>query len=102
MYRIIGSKTGTVLAMTEQPNYITRAENGCFVLCPEEEALGIAWEGIPYALFGRELEGAAGTVLLSETDGGREIWVLSVAAADTDAMMVDQEYRITLMELGVE
>lgn len=102
MYQIINTGTGAVLAMTERPNYITRADNGCFVLCRPEEATGIAWEGIPYALLGQELEGASGTVLLSEVDGGQELQALSETAADTDAMMVDQELRITLMELGVE
>lgn len=102
MYQIMNKETGVVLAMTERPNYITRADNGCFALCRPEEATGIAWEGTPYALFGKELEGASGTVLLSEVDGGRELQALSEAATDTDAMMVDQELRITLMELGVE
>ena len=102
MYQIMDRETGTVLAMTEKPNYISRAENGCFVLCPEEEAQGVAWEGKPYALFGTELEGAAGTVLLSKVDGGEELRTLSLAAEDTDAMMVDQEYRLTLMELGID
>lgn len=102
MYRIMDHETGAVLDMTEKPNYINRAENGCFVLCSREEATGLAWEGKPYALFGKELEGAAGTVLLSEADGGREIRALETAAEDTDAMMVDQELRLTLMELGIE
>lgn len=102
MYKIINHETEAALAMTERPNYITRADNGCFVLCRPEEATGIAWEGIPYALLGQEMEGAAGTVLLSEVDGGQELQALSEAAEDTDAMMVDQELRLTLMELGVE
>lgn len=102
MYKIINKETGAVLAMTERPNYIRKADNGCLVLCAQTEATGIAWEGTPYALFGSELEGAEGTVLLSEMDGGSEIRALSQAAEDTDAMMVDQELRIILMELGVE
>lgn len=102
MYQIMYHETGAAFALTERPNYITRAENGCFVLCSREEATGLAWEGTPYALLGKDLEGAAGTVLLAEADGGREIRALETAAEDTDAMLVDQELRLTLMELGIE
>lgn len=101
MYRIIDNETGATVALTEAPNYITKADNGCFVLCRPEEAEGIAWEGSPYAILGKELEGAVGTVLLQKIDGGREIRTLETAAADTDTMMVDQEYRLTMLELGL-
>ena len=40
MFKI--TKDGATMAMTEAPNYIKQAENGCFVLCPEAEATGIA------------------------------------------------------------
>ena len=33
MFKI--TKDGATVAMTEAPNYIKQAENGCFVLCPE-------------------------------------------------------------------
>lgn len=101
MYKVINIETGAVLAMTEAPNYINKADNGCFVLCRPEEAEGIAWEGVPYALFGKELEGAAGTVNLVETDTGEVIRGVQLATEDTDAMMVDQEYRLTMLELGL-
>ena len=39
MFKI--TKDGATMAMTEAPNYIKQAENGCFVLCPEAEATGI-------------------------------------------------------------
>ena len=38
MFKI--TKDGATVAMTEAPNYIKQAENGCFVLCPEAEATG--------------------------------------------------------------
>lgn len=72
MYKII--KDGTTLAMTEAPNYVRQAENGCFVLCAAEEAAGIAHMGTVYHLLGRqELDGAEITVMLEKADAGEEI-----------------------------
>ena len=51
MFKI--TKDGATVAMTEAPNYIKQAENGCFVLCPEAEATGIAHNGTVYHLLGR-------------------------------------------------
>ena len=57
MFKII--KEGTSLGMTEAPIYVRQAENGCFVLCQEGQATGIAYGGTVYHLLGREaLEGA--------------------------------------------
>lgn len=71
MYKII--RDGATIGMTEAPTYIKRHENGCFVLCPDPEASGITFEGTAYHLLGREeLEGVA-SVMLEETDAGREI-----------------------------
>lgn len=71
MYRI--TKDGARLGMTERPNYIKKAPNGCLVLCPESEAEGIAWEGGVYHLLGREELSEAPTVMLVEVDGGSEV-----------------------------
>lgn len=43
MYRII--KNGAELALIEAPSYVRQARNGCFVLCQEAEAAGIAITG---------------------------------------------------------
>ena len=57
MFKII--KEGTSLGMTEAPTYVRQAENGCFVLCREAQATGIAYGGTVYHLLGREaVEGA--------------------------------------------
>lgn len=72
MFKII--KDGATIAMTEAPNYVKRQGNGCLALCQEPEAEGIAHAGEVFHLLGRqELEGAAGTVMLEETDAGEEI-----------------------------
>ena len=68
MYRIV--KDGAALALIEAPTYVRQAGNGCFVLCQEAEAVGIAYGGAVYHLLGLEdLEGAE-SVILEETDAG--------------------------------
>lgn len=45
MYKITTS-AGTFTA--EKPNFIKKHTNGCFVLCKQEEAEGVAHNGTPY------------------------------------------------------
>lgn len=81
MFKI--TKDGATVAMTEAPNYIKQAENGCFVLCPEAEATGIAHNGTVYHLLGRpDMAGAEITIMLEETDAGAEIQAASVSAME--------------------
>ena len=71
MFRI--NRNGDCIGMTEAPNYVKPSENGSYVLCPEPEASGIAYNGVVYHLLGRDpLEGVE-TVMLEETDAGAEI-----------------------------
>ena len=104
MYKIRNTGTGASVGMTEAPNYIKKAENGCYVLCPEPEASGIAFEGTPYRLLGRESPEGMGVldiVMLEETDAGPMVAAAHDLSADIDGLTVDHEYRITLLELGV-
>lgn len=72
MFKIL--KDGAQIGMTEAPNYIKLAPNGCYNLCPEPEAQGIVFSGTVYQLIGREeMEGSLDTVSLEETDAGNEI-----------------------------
>ena len=77
MFRVI--KDGVTLGMTESPTYIKAADNGCYVLCPEPEAQGIAFEGVPYHVVGREAMDGAEDVLLENVDAGASL----AAAAET-------------------
>ena len=104
MFKITRASDGKSLGMTEAPIYIKQAENGCYNLCPEPEASGIAFEGKPYRLLGREIpEGMAGleSVMLQETDTGPMIEESRQLSLDIDGLTVDHEYRITLLELGL-
>ncbi|MEG1593368.1 MAG: hypothetical protein RR350_03080 [Oscillibacter sp.] len=99
MYKII--KDGTTLAMTEAPNYIKRQGNGCLALCAAEEAAGIAHAGTVYHLLGHPpLEGVE-TVVLEAADTGTMLVETRQATDDADALNVDQEYRLTILELGI-
>ncbi len=99
MLRVI--KDGISLGMTEAPNYVKQAHNGCYVLCPEPEASGIAFGGVVYHLLGRKNLDGTETVRLELVDAGVELAGTKMAQEDADAMNVDQEYRLTLLELGV-
>lgn len=79
MYRII--KDGTELALIEAPSYVRQARNGCFVLCQEAEAAGIAYNGTVYHLLGREALEGAESVILEVADAGVEIQAARESAA---------------------
>lgn len=99
MYEII--KDGTVLALTESPNYIRLHPDGFYILCEQSEAHGVALNGTPYHLFGRKPMDGLETVVLVKIDSGRILREQETAQEDSDAMTVDHEYRLTLLELGV-
>ena len=80
MFKII--KDGTSLGMTEAPTYVRQAENGCFVLCQEGQATGIAYGGTVYHLLGREALEGAESVIREETDAGAEIQAAGESAAN--------------------
>lgn len=80
MIKII--KDGTSLGMTEAPAYVRQAENGCFVLCQEAEATGIAHNGTVYHLLGREALEGAESVILEAADAGAEIQAAGESAAN--------------------
>ncbi len=104
MYKII--KGADVIGIVEKPRYIKKID-GIYVEADETDAQGVAFHSVPYNLPGGEMEGLE-TVLVTEVDGGEYILsqqntvdTMSKNSADTDAMLVDQEYRLTLLELGL-
>ena len=91
MYKII-THTGET-HLTEKPTFIRKHENGCFVLTDVNHADGVAYHGTPY-LF-------ADGAICYEVDKGADILETEKTVSDNDAMSVDQEYRLTLLELGL-
>lgn len=99
MYKII--KDGAVLAQTEAVNYVCLQDNGCYALCDERDALGIVHGGTVYHLLGRDALAGCDSVVLEQFDAGAELNATTLAVENADAMNVDQEYRLTLLELGI-
>ena len=70
MYPIIKVSDGTEIGVTDAIEFIRYGKNGCFVPAAQDEAIGVAYNCIPYKLIGHdEIEGAD-TVVVSEIDGG--------------------------------
>lgn len=102
MFKIIKASDGTVLALTEDVTYIKKADNGCYIICPEPDASGISYSGTPYHLLGRDPMGDdLESIMLEQTDIGSWIMEAKAAIEDADEMNVDQAYRLTLLELNV-
>lgn len=102
MFKIIKASDGTVLALTEDVTYIKKADNGCYILCPEPDASGISYAGTPYQLLDRDPMGDdLENVMLEQTDIGSWVTETQTAIEDADALNVDQAYRLTLLELGI-
>lgn len=89
MFRII--KDGAGIGLTENLNYIKKAENGCYILCPEPDASGIVFEGVTYHLLGRDAMDELETVALEKADAGNEI----TKAVETNGIVF-----VTLAEAG--
>lgn len=102
MFVVTDAGTHEVIGITSNPNYITQSDNGSFVLVDKRAARGVAFEGSPYNLLGEKpMDRAVGTVYLVEKDEGDAIFQSSQAQADSDALSVDHELRITMLEMGV-
>lgn len=102
MYKIVKASDGTVLALTEDVTYIKKADNGCYIICPEPDASGIYYAGTPYHLLGRDPMGDdLESIMLEQTDIGSWIMEAKAAIEDADEMNVGQAYRLTLLELNV-
>ena len=98
MYKII--KNGEVVAITEKLNFIKQGENGVYYSCTEKEAQGVAVKNKPYNLLGREAMAELETVIAVKVDAGEILYTGETEQTDTDAIVIDHEYRLTLLELG--
>lgn len=79
--------------LTEKVNYIRVHTTGVYLLTDVNHAEGVAYHGTPY-LF---RDGA----VVCEVDAGSNLSAAEKTVSDNDAMNVDQEYRLTLLELGL-
>lgn len=91
MYRITTPSGETFL--TEKPNFIRVHSNGVYILTDQARAEGVAHHGTPYLW----KDGA----ICYEVDSGDSVADLLKVATDVDALSIDHEYRLTLLELGI-
>ena len=88
MFKIIKASDGTVLALTEDVTYIKKADNGCYILCPEPDASGISYAGTPYHLLDRDPMGDdLESVMLEQTDIGSWVTETQTAIEDADCLL---------------
>lgn len=99
MYKII--KDGETIAITEKLRYIKQNGAGVFIGCNDKDAQGIAVKNTPYNLAGRGAMRGCETVVVLEVDGGDCIQAGEEMQTDTDALIIEHEYRLTLLEMGV-
>lgn len=91
MYRLTTPQGESYL--TEKVNYIRVHTSGVYLLTDVNHAEGVAYQGTPY-LF-------ADGAMVCEVDAGEAMQTTEKTVSDNDAMNVDQEYRLTLLELGL-
>lgn len=101
MYRIVSITTGAEIGVVDAVRYIKVGSSGSYTPAASEDATGVAVNGVAYDLMGHDEVKGADTVLVAEFDGGALVRSLGEVVEDADAMNVDQEYRLTLLELGL-
>lgn len=102
MYKILKKDDYTLLGLIEQPNFIKLQKNGCFNLTDEENAQGIVIDNQIYQLCGKnKLKGNYPKAKIIKIDNGEILASINEIQGNMDELLIDQEYRLTLLELGV-
>lgn len=71
MVKITKTADNAELGYTDNLVYIKLADNGCFVLCPKNEATGVVFNGTPYHIFtAPPLKDGCEDVAVTPVDGG--------------------------------
>lgn len=91
MYKITTPTGETYL--TEKLTYVRKHSGGVFLITDQKRAEGVGYQGNFY-LFS---DGAQ----VCEVDAGETLASTQQSVVDADSMNVDQEYRLTLLELGL-
>ena len=100
MYKI--TKTdGADIGYTDSVIYIKIASNGCFVQADKQNAIGVAYAGTPYNLFGHNEIPGVDEVMVVEQDGGQKIGTVELMNADLTETAVNLLYELDQLKLGV-
>ena len=82
---------------TERLLWVRLQPNGVYILCDETEGQGVILDGEIYHVDGREKIDKPTIYLYWQDD----VTAVSEATEGMEALVVDQEYRLILLELGV-
>lgn len=70
MYRIVKTDN-TEIGCTDTVRYIKIAANGCYVQCEQSAAIGLAYNGTAYNLFGHSEVAGADQVMVIKFDSAK-------------------------------
>lgn len=100
MYKI--TKTdGADIGYTDSVIYIKIASNGCFIQTDKQNAIGVAYAGTPYNLFGHNEIPGVDEVMVVEQDGGQNIGTVELMNADLTETAANLLYELDKLKLGV-
>lgn len=89
-----------VVCYTSEPRYVVKSESGTFHPCEPIDATHVVAASTPYRIKYDETFDEP-VHQISTVDVGQVATENQSGLASLDKMTVDQEYRITLLELGV-
>lgn len=98
MYKII--KDDNTVTFVDNPVFVKQLSNGNYTPVDKNIATGIVVNNVIYAFDGNILDNKE-NVSIVEINNGEKFYELEKIQNDTDALIIDQEYRLTLLELGV-
>lgn len=100
MYKIT-KIDGADVGYTDSVIYIKIASNGCFIQTDKADAIGVAYAGTPYNLFGHKEISGADEVMVIEQDSGQKIGTVELMNADLTETAANLLYEIDKLKLGV-
>ena len=100
MYKIT-KIDGADVGYTDSVIYIKIASNGCFIQTDKADAIGVAYAGTPYNLFGHNEISDADEVMVIEQDSGQKIGTVELMNADLTETAANLLYEIDKLKLGV-
>lgn len=98
MYKII--KNNHIITFVDNPIFVRQLSNGNYSPVDEKRATGIVVNDVIYAFNGSVLEGKE-SVSIEEINNGTKFYEVDQIQDNMDELLIDQEYRLTLLELGV-
>lgn len=102
MFKLVTTE-GVELGIVESVNYIKISPStGCYIAAKPEEAVGVAFRGTAYNLYGRAMIRNTPTVFVTEVDAGDTITRLKEETKSLDEQLAEtDEAAIALYEANI-